>query len=152
MGRELGNESLSEHPLAVKPNKLTIYSDGASKGNPGPAGVGVVIEDERGRILQKVSKFIGHATNNEAEYSALIFGLETASLYQIDDIELRLDSELVVRQLTGKYKVRSVDLKPFYEQAKRWLSKFKCVSITHVPREQNRGADRLANEAVAKHV
>ncbi|MBI4317948.1 MAG: ribonuclease HI family protein [Chloroflexi bacterium] len=136
----------------MKPKKLIVYSDGASRGNPGPAGVGVVIEDELGRCLKTVSKFIGHATNNEAEYSGVIFALETAFPFAADQVELRLDSELVVRQLTGKYKVRSPALKPFYEKARHWLGRFKFVSIKHVPREQNKGADRLAGQAIDRRV
>jgi ribonuclease HI len=128
--------------------RLVIYADGAARGNPGPAGIGVVIEDERGRVLKELSQFVGRKTNNQAEYIALIQGLETAAEYQADAIQIRLDSELLVRQLRGEYKVKSPLLKPLKNQAQRLLARYKVVGIEHIERQYNRAADRLANRAI----
>jgi ribonuclease HI len=128
--------------------RLVIYADGAARGNPGPAGIGVVIEDERGRVLKEVSRFVGRKTNNQAEYLALIQGLEAAAEYQADAIQIRLDSELLVHQLKGEYKVKSPLLKPLRNQAQKLLAKYKVVGIEHIERQYNRAADRLANRAI----
>jgi ribonuclease HI len=128
--------------------RLIIYADGAARGNPGPAGIGVVIEDERGRVLREVSQFIGRKTNNQAEYMALIQGLEAAAEYQADAVQVRLDSELLVRQLRGEYKVKSPLLKPLMSQVQELLARYKVVGIEHIERQYNRAADRLANRAI----
>jgi ribonuclease HI len=128
--------------------RLVIYADGAARGNPGPAGIGVVIEDERGRVLKEVSQFVGRKTNNQAEYMALIQGLEEAAEYQADAVLVRLDSELLVHQLKGEYKVKSPLLKPLRNQAQRLLARYKVVGIEHIERQYNRAADRLANRAI----
>ena len=128
--------------------RLVIYADGAARGNPGPAGIGVVIEDERGRVLKEVSQFVGKKTNNQAEYIALIRGLEAAAEYQADAVQVRLDSELLVHQLRGEYKVKSPLLKPLRNKAQRLLTKYKVVGIEHIERQYNRAADRLANQAI----
>jgi len=128
--------------------RLVIYADGAARGNPGPAGIGVVIEDERGRILKEVSQFVGRKTNNQAEYMALIQGLEEAAEYQADAVQVRLDSELLVNQLKGEYKVKSPLLKPLRNHAQRLLARYKVVGIEHIERQYNRAADRLANRAI----
>jgi ribonuclease HI len=128
--------------------RLIIYADGAARGNPGPAGIGVVIEDERGRVLKEVSQFIGRKTNNQAEYMALIQGLEAAAEVQADAVLVRLDSELLVHQLKGEYKVKSPLLKPLKNQAQVLLARYKVVGIEHVERQYNRAADRLANRAI----
>jgi ribonuclease HI len=128
--------------------RLIIYADGAARGNPGPAGIGVVIEDERGRVLKELSQFIGRKTNNQAEYMALIQGLEAAAEYQADAVLVRLDSELLVHQLKGEYKVKSPLLKPLKNQAQKLLARYKVVGIEHVERQYNRAADRLANRAI----
>lgn len=138
-------------------SKPTIYlnTDGGSRGNPGPAGCGAVISDESGNVLKKVSKFLGTATNNEAEYQAVILGLETLKkMYGTDklkdlDVVVRMDSELVCRQLNGEYQLREEKLFPLF--IKIWnlqvkdVPKIKCM---HVRREQNSIADGLANEAM----
>ncbi len=131
---------------------LVIYSDGAARGNPGPAGVGVVLKDEEGRIVKKVSQFIGHTTNNQAEYSALIVGLEAALELKAESVDLLLDSQLVVNQVNGTYRVRSLDLKPFNQEALKLLQRFKRYSINYIPRERNREADSLANTAIDRHI
>jgi len=128
--------------------RLVIYADGAVRGNPGPAGIGVVIENERGRVLKEVSQFVGHKTNNQAEYIALIQGLEAAAEYQADAVQVRLDSELLVRQLRGEYKVKSPLLKPLRNKVQKLLARYKVVGIEHIERQYNRAADRLANRAI----
>ena len=128
--------------------RLVIYADGAARGNPGPAGIGVVIEDERGRVLKEVSQFVGRKTNNQAEYMALIRGLEEAAEYQADAVLIRLDSELLVHQLRGEYKVKSPLLKPLISQVQELLARYRVVGIEHIERDYNRAADRLANRAI----
>ena len=135
----------------VDHRKLIVYCDGASRGNPGPAGAGVVIQDDKGRTIKRLYKFLGHTTNNQAEYAALIIGIEEAQKLAARNVEFRLDSELVVFQLTGQYKVRNAGLQPFYQQATELLQGFTSYSITHVSRTLNRGADELANKAIDGH-
>jgi len=132
-----------------EPGKLVIYTDGAARGNPGPAGVGVVIADGQGEVLKRLSAYIGRATNNVAEYEALLLALKAAAKLQAAEIEIRLDSQLLKRQLRGEYKVRSRRLRPLYEEVQALLSAYDRVSIVHIPRERNREADRLANRAIA---
>lgn len=131
--------------------RVLIYSDGASKGNPGDAGIGVVISDEKGNVLREVADYIGKQTNNVAEYAALIRGLEEAADLGATQIAICTDSELLARQLTGVYKVKAPNLKPLFEQAVMILRAFEKVSISHVVRELNKRADELANEGVRKH-
>jgi ribonuclease HI len=128
--------------------RLVIYADGAARGNPGPAGIGVVIEDEQGRVLKELSQFVGRKTNNQAEYMALIQGLEVAAEYQADAIQIRLDSELLVHQLKGEYRVKSPLLKPLRNKVQKLLARYKVVGIEHIERAYNRAADRLANRAI----
>jgi ribonuclease HI len=132
--------------MSVK--NLIIHADGASRGNPGPAAIGVVIEDEQGRVVARISKAIGIATNNRAEYLALIAGLKEALKLGAESAELKMDSELIVRQLTGKYRVRNPALKPLFMEAFHLLKKFESSSIQHIPREQNRAADALCRQAL----
>lgn len=127
--------------------KLTIYTDGGARNNPGPAGIGVVIYDEKGEIIETHKEYIGKATNNVAEYRALIEGLRRAKKYDPEEIESRLDSELVKKQVTGEYKCKDENMKALLEQV-RELVFFKSVIFTHVPRAQNKLADKLANEAM----
>lgn len=128
--------------------RLIIYTDGASRGNPGPSAIGVVIRDEQGRVIAKISEAIGRTTNNRAEYFALIAGLEEALRLGAERVDLRMDSELIVRQLTGKY--RSKELKALYKQTHQLLLKFKSYSIQHIPRERNKEADALTRHALRK--
>lgn len=127
--------------------KIILYTDGASRGNPGPAAIGIVLADMTGKIVAEFGEAIGATTNNEAEYRALLRGLDRA-LHHATEIEIRTDSELMVRQLKGSYKVRAENLKPLHDQAQRALKKFKRFTIAIVPRELNRRADALANEAL----
>ncbi len=127
--------------------KWVIHADGASRGNPGPASVGAVIYDGSGRELHTVSQRIGRATNNEAEYRAAIAGLEAALALGAKDVELRMDSELVVRQLDSRYKVRNPSLRKLFGRVKDLQWRFASFEVSHVRREGNRRADHLANEA-----
>ena len=131
-----------------------MYSDGGARGNPGPAGAGVYIEDGEGNVVKKIAKFLGKRTNNWAEYEAVILGLEAlkrqfGNKLASMDIELRMDSELIVRQLTGIYKVRNKDLLAQYKRIRALRAEdFPNIRIKHVRREQNKEADKLANEAM----
>ncbi len=125
-----------------------IYTDGASRGNPGPASIGAVIYDEAGREVQTISDSIGRATNNEAEYQAAIVALEAAVALGLENVELRMDSELILRQLAGRYRVRNPRLKPLFERLRDLRRGFAVFRARHVPREQNRRADELANLAL----
>lgn len=127
---------------------LRLFTDGAARGNPGPAGIGLVIEDDRGMRLWGGHRFIGRATNNQAEYMALIEGLRKAGEWRPDRLDVYMDSELVVKQMGGRYRVRHPELRALHAQARRLLDGFPSVSVSHVPRERNRGADALANRAI----
>jgi ribonuclease HI len=127
---------------------LRLYTDGAARGNPGPAGLGMVIEDDQGMRLWGGHRYVGTATNNKAEYLALIDGLRKVAEWKPDALEVYLDSELVVQQVRGRYKVRHADLQPLHTQALGLLRTFPRVNVTHVPRERNKGADALANRAI----
>jgi len=127
---------------------LRLFTDGAARGNPGPAGLGMVIEDDQGLRLWGGCSYVGTATNNRAEYLALISGLRKASEWRPDRLEVYLDSKLVVEQVTGRYKVRHADLQPLHRQALELLRGFPKFTVSHVPRERNRGADALANRAI----
>ena len=131
--------------------KLVIYSDGASKGNPGDAGIGVVISTPEGEVVREIAEYIGTATNNYAEYCALIRGVREAIDLDATSIELRTDSELLARQLAGVYKVKSPNLQPLHQEAVSLLRCFASVAISHVVRELNKRADELANEGIKKH-
>jgi ribonuclease HI len=128
--------------------RCVAYIDGGSRGNPGIAGYGVAVQDESGTTLASLSQNLGIRTNNFAEYSALIGALQYALANEYDGLRAYADSELMVRQINGVYKVKSPDLQPLFREAKALISKLKSFSIHHVPREQNREADRLANLAM----
>jgi len=128
--------------------KLIINTDGLSKGNPGTAAIGATIKDERGKMLATISKRIGITTNNVAEYQALIAALQKALKLGGTHVIIRADSELMIRQLNGRYKIKSEGLKPLYIEVTQLLAKFETVSLKHIPREQNSEADKLANDAV----
>lgn len=131
-------------PLSVK-----IYCDGASRGNPGPASAGAVIIDAAtGQVAAEVSRCLGTATNNVAEYQALLLGLEQALKLGARKVAVFADSQLLVRQLTGRYQVRHPDMRRLWGQARLLLEKFESWQASHIPREQNSEADRLANEAL----
>ena len=122
--------------------------DGGSRGNPGPASYGVVIRDPRGQIVAKLKKYIGRSTNNVAEYYGLIAALDYAQQHGIRALQVQSDSELLVRQMRGQYKVKSPELRPLFERARKMAQTFDSFKIEHVYREQNAEADALANEAL----
>jgi ribonuclease HI len=128
--------------------KLVIHVDGGSRGNPGPAAIGVVVSDSEGAVLEEVAERIGVATNNVAEYRALLKGLERAAALGASEIELVNDSELVARQITGAYKVKHPAMKPLYAEAVTALRQFERSRIRSVPRAQNARADQLVNLAL----
>lgn len=128
--------------------RFVMYTDGAARGNPGPAGIGVVICDESGAVVKEVYRYLGETTNNQAEYSALLAGLEAAVTLKVSELDVRMDSELIVKQLKGEYKVKNEGLKPLFNDARSWIKKFDHFSVMHVPREQNKLADKLANKAI----
>ena len=128
--------------------KVIINTDGTAEPNPGPAAIGATIKDEQGKIIATISQSIGRATNNQAEYRAVIAALEYAIRLGANQIDMRSDSELVVRQIKGQYRVKKAHLKPLYQQVKQLISQLEGFTITHIPREQNTEADRLANIAL----
>lgn len=129
-------------------SKLIIYTDGGARGNPGPAGIGAVLYNEQREIVSEISVYLGRATNNQAEYRAVIAALEKAKQLGADELDLFLDSELVVRQLNREYKVKNKELAPLFLNIHNLSLGFKKISYTHVPREQNSLADALANQAM----
>jgi len=130
--------------------KVVIHTDGASRGNPGLAGLGVLIEDENGQVLGTVSKFLGETTNNQAEYMAVIEGLKAVLEMGAKSVELRADSELVVKQINGQYRVKNPELKPRHSEVMGLLEKLGSYVVKYIPRENNAAADALANEAIDK--
>jgi len=127
---------------------VVIYADGASRGNPGPAAIGAVIKDERGRLIASISQRIGKVTNNQAEYRAIITALEEADRLGAKQVDIKMDSELVVKQINGEYRVKKATLKPLYQQVKQRQGQLKGFTITHILRQQNIEADKLANKAL----
>lgn len=129
--------------------KIEMYIDGASKGNPGPAGVGVVI-CRNGEAINNISSYIGDTTNNLAEYTALLYGLQEAFRLKAKEVKVYTDSELLCKQLNKEYKVRDHKIQILYNQAKHLICAFDNFNVVHINRESNRGADKLANLAVKK--
>lgn len=132
----------------MKNSKVVLHTDGCCRGNPGPAGIGVVIKDPHKKILKELSEYIGEATNNIAEYSALIRGLEAAGELGAEDVKVFMDSELVVKQLSGEYRVKDYKMKELFRQALEVLKDFKSFEIRHIDRSKNKEADSLANRAI----
>jgi ribonuclease HI len=128
-------------------SSLTIYVDGASSGNPGPAGIGIVIEDHDGRQVGKISAYIGRRTNNFAEYTALIRALKIALYFKTNSLKIRTDSELIAKQMSGEYKVKNEQIRKLYDQASALARKIHTLKIEHVPRGLNEKADYLAKKA-----
>lgn len=126
-------------------NKAIVYTDGGSRGNPGPAASGAVIIDENGKI-KEYSQFLGEVTNNQAEYDGIILGLQKAKQLGFKEIEVRVDSELIGKQLLGKYKIKDKNLQPLFIKAWNLCLDFNKVDIKIIPREQNKEADRLVNK------
>jgi ribonuclease HI len=134
------------------PSKFIIYSDGGARGNPGPAAIGFVIYDMSGKAVKQFHHYLGITTNNQAEYKALIAALEEALKLGAEQIVCHMDSELVVRQLQGTYKIREPGLKPLASEVLRLTRNFMQVEFVHIPREKNKLADQLVNEALDKEV
>lgn len=131
--------------------KAVLYADGGSRGNPGPAAYGAVLFDANGETLREISDFLGVSTNNVAEWSGLIAGLEAALELGVDELEVRLDSELVVRQLSGVYRVKQAHLIPLHAKAKSLLRRFSHSRVAHVRRALNKEADKLVNQVLDAH-
>jgi ribonuclease HI len=131
--------------------RVLIHTDGAAKGNPGPAGIGGIARTDQGKILFEFCRYIGETTNNVAEYSALIEGLTQARKKGVTEIRVASDSELLVRQIHGIYRVKQPHLKELFDQVSYLSQQFDCFEILHVPREENREADALANRAIRQH-
>jgi len=130
--------------------KLTIYTDGGARGNPGPAATGVVIKNENNETIASYGEYLGAQTNNYAEYSALISGLQKAAEIGAAEVECNLDSELVVKQMKREYKVKEPTLQKLFIQAYNATTKFKKTTFKHILREKNKEADRLVNETLDK--
>jgi len=128
--------------------KVIICTDGAARGNPGPAAIGATIKDEQDRLLASISRCIGSTTNNQAEYRAIIAALEKAISLGAREVSLKADSELVVRQLNGQYRVKNQALIPLYQQVKNLSGSLAGFTIAYIPRARNAEADSLANRAL----
>lgn len=126
---------------------LTIYIDGSVQGNPGPGAIGVVILNGDGQVVEAWGEAIGEVTNNQAEYRALLAALEKARRLGAAAVTIRSDSQLLVRQFSGEYRVKDAKLRPLHERARALAGRFASFQLEHIPREENRAADRLANRA-----
>ena len=150
-GSLTATSSKTAKPVTQTPARsdtCSLYTDGASRGNPGPAGAGMVLLDASGREIAAKSAYLGRCTNNVAEYKALLLGLELAREMGCTHLNIYLDSELIVRQLNKIYQVKNAALKPLYEKACHLLRSFAEVSVSHVVRARNRRADELANQGI----
>jgi ribonuclease HI len=128
--------------------KAVLRTDGGARGNPGPAGIGVVLEDGSGAVMAELGRPLGHATNNVAEYTALITGLEMALENGVTEVEVYLDSELVAQQVAGRWKIKNDTLRGLAVKARQLLDSFESAHLTHVPRARNAAADALANQGM----
>ena len=128
--------------------RTRLYTDGAARGNPGPAGAGAVILSPEGHIVAKIGKFLGDSTNNVAEYMGLILGLKRARAMGIKELEVYSDSELLVKQLAGEYAVKAEHLRPLHDEATTLLKGFSFIQVRHIPREENSAADAMSNRAI----
>lgn len=129
-------------------HRLRVYSDGAARGNPGPSGAGAVLVEPSGQVVDRIGKYLGIQTNNYAEYMGLLIGLRRARELGVSEVEVFADSELMIRQLGGRYQVKSPSLRPLYEEARQLLNDFTRVKLVHVPREMNAAADEMSNRAI----
>ncbi len=150
--RYLSQEFIGAPITSLDQGYLVAYIDGGARGNPGPAGYGVVIEDELGRPVANLSEFLGRQTNNYAEYSGLLAALNYTQRHGFKALKVISDSELMVKQIAGEYKVSSPTLKELYERAMKLIDHMECFEIRHVLREKNREADRLANLAMDRGI
>ncbi len=134
----------------MKIKRVVINTDGTAEPNPGPAAIGATIKDEHGKLISSISQPIGRATNNQAEYRAIIAALGSAIRLGASQVEIWSDSELVVRQINGRYRVKAASIKPLYQKVKQLQSSLEGFTITHIPRQQNTEADNLANIALKR--
>jgi ribonuclease HI len=141
-------QEVAEHYRDLEQGTWTLYCDGASRGNPGPAGAGALLVDPLGEIRVQSGEYLGQTTNNVAEYRALLLGLKKAQDLGVRKLQVFADSELLVRQLNGSYRVKAPHLLPLWQAATKELQKFESHAISHVPREENSPADGLANRAI----
>lgn len=128
--------------------KITIFIDGAARGNPGPAGAGIVIKDEANKTIREIYKSLGVATNNVAEYNALIYGLEEAIALGANIVRVHLDSELVAQQLKGEFRVKDKQIKVLFDKAIELINRLEKIEVVHIDRGKNKEADKLANKAI----
>jgi len=132
----------------VASKKVQLFIDGAARGNPGQAGLGVVIKDENKKTIKEFYKYIGVATNNIAEYNALVYGLQEAHMLGAEEVELNMDSELVAQQLKGEFRVKDPKIKLLFDQAIHLINGLKKFEVVQIRREENKEADKLANKAI----
>ncbi len=145
-------QNLFKEPTARTGLSCKLFTDGASRGNPGDAGAGIVLLDSDNQELAARCRYLGQCTNNAAEYEALLLGLATGLELGCTQLAVYMDSQLIVRQIAGQYKVKNAGLKPLFNQAKAFLQKFDRWTIDHVPRAQNKRADELANRGIDEKV
>ena len=148
----LEGEPDADAPQVPAYHRLRVYCDGAARGNPGPAGAGAVLVEPSGQVVDKLGKFLGHQTNNYAEYMGLLLGLKRARELDVSEVEVFADSELMIRQLGGRYQVKSPSLRPLYLEALAVLNGFERVKLVHVPREMNRAADEMTTRAIEERM
>jgi ribonuclease HI len=148
MPRPSANLFPDETPASAQTGWVTAHCDGGARGNPGPAGYGALLQDETGRVLAELSEFLGNRTNNYAEYSGLLGCLQWALDHHHRRLRVVSDSELMVKQIQGKYKVNSPDLRPLWEEARRRIAQLDRFEISHALRHKNKAADQLANDAM----
>jgi len=148
--RQLQQEKLQlpEPKAPAAARAVRVYSDGAARGNPGPAGAGAVLTDSAGEVIARLGRYLGRQTNNVAEYEGLLLGLKHARDLGYREVEVRADSQLLIRQLKGEYAVRHAGLKPLHAEALRLLRRFDRFDLQHVPREENALADEMSNRAI----
>jgi len=138
----------------VRMQNITVHTDGGARGNPGPAGIGVAVYDDAKALMSELAEYIGEATNNVAEYTAIVRALEHIATLVADSkavhLTVKLDSELVQRQMNGVYKVKDATLKTYFDKAKQLTNEYASVTFIHIPRSENKIADKLANDAMDK--
>lgn len=141
-------ETRKELELTTDHKELILYIDGVARGNPGEGGIGIIIKNQDGKVLEEIGGYIGETTNNYAEYTALVTALKAALRYKPSKVTVYSDSQLLVRQINGLYRVKSQNLIPLYKEGKDIISKIGNVMVLHIPREKNKEADVLANKGV----
>lgn len=141
-------EREAERAAEARPVRTRLFTDGAARGNPGPAGAGAVIISPDGHVVAKVGKYLGETTNNVAEYTGLILGLKRAKAMGLRELDVLADSELLVKQLSGEYQVKADHLRPLHDEAKALLAGFDKIDLRHIPREENEAADEMSNRAI----